>query len=128
YERVVELAADDLAAPPGDPSHELSPRSTIGARSPWLIDSFAELGRFGEAARYEAEAIRLAESGHSVFAIGMAHASRLHLLKGDWAKARSVVEHGIAAYRTGTMVLQLAPMVASSAWVLAQLGETSEAL
>jgi class 3 adenylate cyclase/tetratricopeptide (TPR) repeat protein len=128
YERVVELATDDLAAPPADRFYEMSPRSTVGPRSSWLIDSFAELGRFAEAARYEAEAIRLAESAHSVFAVGMAHASRLHLLKGDWAKARSVVEHGIAAYRTGNMILQLPPMVAASAWVLAQLGETREAL
>ena len=55
-------------------------------------------------------------------------AGTLHLLKGDWAKARSLIEHGIAVLRTGNVVLLLPAAVASSAWVLAQLGEASEAL
>ena len=48
--------------------------------------------------------------------------------KGDWAKARPLIEHGIAEYRTGNIVLALPHAVASSAWVLAQVGEVSEAL
>ena len=55
-------------------------------------------------------------------------AGRLHLLKGDWAKARSLIEHGIAVLRTGNIVLDLPDAVAQSAWVLAQVGEASEAL
>ena len=92
--------------------------------------SLAELGRFAEAAEHEAEAIRLAEPTQHAFTVGMAHcaAGMLHLLKGDWAKARSLIEHGIAVLRTGNVVLLLPCAVASSAWVLAQLGEASEAL
>ena len=52
----------------------------------------------------------------------------LHLVKGDWAKARSLIEHGVAVVRTGNVVLVLPSVVASSAWVLARLGEASEAL
>ena len=37
-------------------------------------------------------------------------------------------EHGIAVVRTGNVVVMLPLAVASSAWVLAQLGETNEAL
>ena len=46
--------------------------------------SLAELGRFAEAAEYEAEAIRLAEPTQHAFTIGMAHfaASALHLAQG----------------------------------------------
>ena len=55
-------------------------------------------------------------------------AGTLRLLKGDWAKARSLIEHGIAVVRTGNVVLLLPAAVASSAWALAQLGEASEAL
>jgi tetratricopeptide (TPR) repeat protein len=52
----------------------------------------------------------------------------LHLLKGDSAKTRSLIEHWIAVARTRNVALHLPYSVASSAWVLAQLGETSEAL
>ena len=63
YERVVELATNNLAALPVDWVYE-----SFGAPIPisiydryWLIQSLAWLGRFAEAARYEAEALRLAE-------------------------------------------------------------------
>jgi tetratricopeptide (TPR) repeat protein len=132
YERVVELATDNLAALPADSDYDY-----FGATLPIsiydrlrLIQSLAELGRFAEAAPYEAEALRLAEPTHHAITVGMAHtyAGRLHLLEGDWAKARSLIEHGIAAYRTGNIVLVLPEAVATSAWVLAQVGEASEAL
>jgi tetratricopeptide (TPR) repeat protein len=132
YERVVELATDNLAALPADCVYE-----SFGAPIPisiydryWLISSLAELGRFAEAAHYAAEALGLAEATHHAFAVGEAHraAGTLHLLKGDWAKARSLIEHGIAVARTGNMFLNLPRAVAFSAWVLAQVGEASEAL
>ena len=131
YERVVELVTDNLAALPADWVYE-----TFGATQPasvfdrvWLARSLAELGRFAEAAEYEAEAIRLAEPTQHAHTIGLAHsaASTLHLLKGDWTKARSPIERWVAVLRTGNLV-NLPPAVASSAWVLGQLGEASEAL
>jgi hypothetical protein len=63
----------------------------------------------GEAAAYEAEAIRLAEATQHAFTVGLAYsaAARLHPLKGDWAKARSLIEHLIAVLRTGNVVLHL---------------------
>ena len=69
--------------------------------------SLAQLGRFAEAAQYEAEAIRLAEPTQHAYTVGWPTAPRasLHLLKGDWAKARSLIEHGIAVLRTGNVVL-----------------------
>ena len=133
YERVVELATDNLAALPAEWVYKYF----VGVPAPasvydlwWLVMSLAQLGRFVEAAKYEAEAIRLAEPTHQAFTVRVAHgaASTLHILKGDWAKARSLIEHEIAAVRTGNVVLLLPTAVASSAWVLAQLGETSEAL
>jgi class 3 adenylate cyclase/tetratricopeptide (TPR) repeat protein len=132
YERVVELATDNLAALPADWLYEYfgvpAPASVFDRV--WLVLSLAQLGRFTEAAAYEAEAIRLAEPTRHPFTVGLAHwaAGTLHLLKGDWAKARSLIEHGIAAVRTGNVVILLPWGVASSAWALAQLGEASEAL
>ncbi|MBI3456050.1 MAG: AAA family ATPase [Candidatus Rokubacteria bacterium] len=132
YERVVELATDNLSVLPADWVYEY-----FGASAPpsvydrvWLVMSLAELGRFAEAAEYEAEAIRLAEPTQHAFTVGMVHyaASTLHLLKGDWPKARSRFEHGIAVVRTGNVAILLPAAVAASAWVLAQLGEASEAL
>ncbi|MBI2155243.1 MAG: AAA family ATPase, partial [Candidatus Rokubacteria bacterium] len=132
YERVVELAAENLAALPAESANDyfgLALPASVYDRS-MLVISLAQLGRFGEAAEYEAEAIRLAEPTHHAYTIGEAHfaASKRHLLKGDWAKARSLVERWIAVIRTGNVVLLLPLAVTSSAWVLAQEGEVSEAL
>ncbi len=133
YERTAELAADNLAALPADWVHEYfvgvsTPTSVWDRR--WLVMSLAQLGRFAEATEHEAEAIRLAEAMHRAFPVGVAHraAGTLHLLKGEWAKARVPIEHGIAVVRSGNAAFLLPGAVAASAWVLAQLGETSEAL
>jgi tetratricopeptide (TPR) repeat protein len=132
YERVVELATDNLAALPADSVYdhfELTAPASVYNRY-WLVLSLAQLGRFAEAAEHEAEAIRLAEPTQHAFTVGHAHlaAGTLCLLKGDWPKARALIEHGIAMLRTGNVAVLLPRAVASSAWVLAQLGETSEAL
>jgi tetratricopeptide (TPR) repeat protein len=132
YERVVELATDNLAALPAAWVYE-----SFGSAMPisifdryWLVRGLAELGRFAEAAQHEAEALRLAEPTHYAYTVGMAHlaAGLVHLLKGDWAQARSLIEHAIAVYRTGNIVLSLPHAVAFSTWVLAQVGEASEAV
>jgi tetratricopeptide (TPR) repeat protein len=96
----------------------------------WLIWSLAEIGRFAEAAEPAAEAIRLAALTQHPFTVGVAHitAGRVHLLRGDWAQARPLIEHGTAVLRAGSVGLLLPQSVAHSAWVLAQLGEASEAL
>jgi tetratricopeptide (TPR) repeat protein len=130
YERVIELATDNLAVLPADRVYEyfgnVAPVSVHDRV--WLVMSLPQLGRFAEAAEYEAEAIRLAEPTHHVFTVAFADwaACTLHLLKGDWAKARSMIDHGIAVIQSGNVVL-LQPAVTSSAWVLAQLGEAGEA-
>jgi class 3 adenylate cyclase/tetratricopeptide (TPR) repeat protein len=131
YNRVIELATGNLAALPAEWLYEnfgLAGPPSIWDRT-WLAISLAELGRFAEAAKYGTEAIRLAEPTQHAFTIGLAHfaATVLHLLKGDWAQARSRTERWIAVSRTGNF-LQLPWGIASSAWALAQLGEVSEAL
>jgi tetratricopeptide (TPR) repeat protein len=133
FERAVELATDSLAALPADWVHEpfgYSPIPIAVYCRLWVVHSLAELGRFAEAAPYEAELLRLAGPTQHAFTVGVAHeaASWLHLRKGDWATARSVIEHGIAALRKGSIHAGLRTMVAASAWVLAQVGEASEAL
>jgi class 3 adenylate cyclase/tetratricopeptide (TPR) repeat protein len=132
YERVVESATDNLAALPVDWVHEyfgmIAPPSVLDRA--WLVISLAQLGRFAEAAEHAAEAIRLAEPTQHAITVSMAYfsAGTLHLLEGDWVKARSLIEHWIEVVRTGNVVLHLPSAVAASAWVLAQLGEASGAL
>jgi tetratricopeptide (TPR) repeat protein len=132
YERVVELATDALAVLPADWVYEhfgmVAPAS-VYARS-WLVISLAEIGRFEEAAEYSAEAIRLAEATQHAYTISLAYraAGTFHLLAGDWARARSRLEHGIAVLRRGNVSLSLPPTVAGTSWALAQLGDASEAL
>ena len=132
YEHVVEIATENLAALPAEWVHEYFgmavPASVFGRA--WLIMSLAELGRFAEAAKYEAEAIQLAEPTQHAHTIGWAHfaASMLHLFKGDWAKARLLVEHWINDASDWNVAVLLPWAVAASAWALAQIGEASEAL
>ena len=132
YERVVGLATENLATLPADSKHEYFgnavPASVYDRY--WLVRGLTELGRFAEAAEFAAEALRLAEATHHAFPVGIAHSAAgwLHLLKGDWATARSLIEHGVTALRAANIVLGLPSAVASSAWVLAQVGETTEAL
>jgi len=131
YERVVELATDNLAALPADRVHEsfgnFMPASVFDRF--WLVLSLAELGRFAPAAEDAAEAIRLAEPTQhaSTFSLAYLAAGQLPLLEGDWAKARARLEHAIAVARAGNVMLVLPLVVADSAWVLAQLGEAGEA-
>jgi class 3 adenylate cyclase/tetratricopeptide (TPR) repeat protein len=132
FERVIELATANLAALPADGVNDdfgLAIPPSVFDRSVLAL-SFAQLGRFDEAAAYEAEAIRLAEPTHHAYTIAEAHfaASQFHLLRGDWAKARALAERWIAVIRTGNVVVLLPLAVTISAWVLAQLGEASEAL
>jgi class 3 adenylate cyclase/tetratricopeptide (TPR) repeat protein len=133
HERVVALATDNLAALPADWVYE----HLLGAALPpsvqdraWLAMSLAQMGRFAEAAEHDAEATRLATPSEHAFTVCMANwaAGWRHLLKGDWAKARSLIEHWIAVARTGNVVVHLPWAVAFSAWVLAELGEASVAL
>jgi DNA-binding SARP family transcriptional activator len=132
YERVVELATDNLAALPADWVHESfglpGPASVLDRI--WLVMSLAQLGRFAEAAEHEGEALRLAEPTRHGYTVGWAHlgAGMLHTLKGDWLTARSLIEHGIALLRAGNVAILLPFAAALSARVLAQLGERRDAL
>ena len=60
---MVKLATNNLAALPADSAYESyggSTATSVGDRNS-LVRSLAQLGRFAEAAKYAAEAIRLAE-------------------------------------------------------------------
>ena len=132
YEQVVELATKNIAALPAEWVSEnfgMAVPASVFDRA-FLIMSLSELGRFAEAARYEAEAIRIADATERPFNIGWAHfaGAMPHLLRGDWAKAATMVEHWIAMLRTGNVAIHLPWAIAASAWTLAQLGETDQAL
>ena len=135
FEQSVELATDTLAVLPADWIHEsfperYSPMALSAYIRLWVIHSLAELGRFAEAALYVAELLPLAGPTQHAYTVGEAYnaASMVHLRKGDWTRARTLIEHSIAALRTGNIAVVLPNMVAASAWVLAQVGEASEAL
>ena len=132
YERAVELATGNLQALPDDWVYERFGRSAPASVYDrcWLGLSLGELGRFAEAAACQGDAIRLAELTQHAYTVGSAYraAGMLELIKGNWARARSLLEHAITAFRTGNIVLLLPSTVSASAWVLAQLGEATEAL
>lgn len=129
---MVELATGNLAALPAERTYEyfgnVAPASVFDRN--FLVMSLVQLGRFAEAAEYQAETIQFAEPTHSPFIVGLSDyaACTLHLQKSDWAKARSLIERWIAGLRAGNVVILLPFAVAASAWVLAQRGEAGEAL
>ena len=132
YLRTVGLATENLAALPADWAHRY-----LGRPAPpsvydryYLAMSLAQLGRFGEAAARGAEAIELAERMQHPFTLTLAHqiAGMVHLLRGDWAKARAPIERWVAVARAGNIAITLPSALAASAWVLAELGEAGEAL
>jgi tetratricopeptide (TPR) repeat protein len=130
YEQAVGLATANLAAIPDGPVYYAA-----GLPGPiyvhcWLIRSLTELGRFAEAAPHSREMLRLAEPTHSAYAMGMAHlaAGWRILAQGDWTQARPLIERGTTEYRKGNIFLALPHAVASSARILAQAGETSQAM
>ncbi len=132
YETVVKVTTANLAALPADWTYEyfgnVAPASVFDRA--WLAMALAQLGRFSEAAEFEAEAIRLAEPMQHAFTSGRAYLAvgTLYPLKGNWAKACPLIEHWIDVARKGNVALHLPWAVAASAWVLSELGQTSEAL
>jgi len=130
-ERVIELAVGNLGRLPAQWVYEnfgnAAPASVYDRM--WLVTSLAQLGRFVEATPYETEAIRLAAPTQHAFTVGLAHYVGITLLlKGEWAKARSLLETGIAAVRSGSVISLLSRLISSSAWILARLGETKDAV
>jgi tetratricopeptide (TPR) repeat protein len=132
YEAGVRIATDNLAVLPADWTYEyfgnVAPASVFDRA--WLAMALAQLGRFCEAARQQAEAIRLAEPMQHAFTLGRAYLATgtLYALQGAWTTAQPLIERWIEVARTGNVALHLPWAVASSAWVLAELGKTSEAL
>src|SRR5262249_44951735 len=131
HERVVQLATDDLEVLPADWVYEFfgNQPASVFARG-YLMLSLAELGRFSDAAEPEAEAIRIAARTQNAYTVGWTnnYAGTVHLLRGDWAQARSLLEHAAAWIRAGNAVVLLPRSVVSSAWALAQLGEAGAGL
>jgi class 3 adenylate cyclase/tetratricopeptide (TPR) repeat protein len=131
YEKVVELATENLALLPRDWDAEffgnVAPVSVYDRN--WLVQSLVQLGRFAEAAAHAADGIRVAEATHHPNSIAIAHyaAGLLDLLRGDWTSARASIERPIALYRAGNAVMVARTAVCSSAWVLAQLGDGGQA-
>jgi tetratricopeptide (TPR) repeat protein len=131
YEHVVEVSPKNLAALPPDWIHQYFgmavPASVFGRA--YLILSLAELGRFADAVRYEAEVIQVAQPTQHAHTIGYAQfaASVLHITRGEWAKARLLIEQWINTCQVLQTPSLLPWAVASSAWALAQVGEAAEA-
>ena len=132
YERAVELATATLEALPSGSICErfgVAVPPSVFNRG-FLTMSLAQLGNFHKAVECAAEAIRIAESTQHVHTLGFAYRAAvvLHLLQGNWAKARSRIESWIATMSGQGHFIQLSTAFASWAWVLARLGQVNEAL
>ena len=131
HQRVVALASANLARLPPTWTYEcLGGVSPIGIYDRYfLVQSLAELGRFDEARREAATAIRLAGGTDHATGIGSAYyaATTLHVLAGEWEAAGETVEQAVAAFSAGDVALHVPWALACSAWVLARLGRSRTA-
>jgi class 3 adenylate cyclase/tetratricopeptide (TPR) repeat protein len=132
YARVVNLATENLRALSADRTFQyLDALPSVDDRY-WLVMSLAELGRFTEAAECGADGIRLAGPTQHQHAYALVQAqraaARLYLVKGVWAKARTLLEQVVTMARTANLGFFLPDAIAASAWALAQLGEADEAV
>jgi len=128
----VDVTKAGLNLVPAESNHEhfAGPLPASIALRAWLVISLAELGQFDEAAAPAAAAIQIAEAMHHPLGILWAHraAGNFQIVRGDWATARLRFERAIEVAREGQMGLDLPSVLASSAWTLACLGESTEAL
>jgi tetratricopeptide (TPR) repeat protein len=131
YQAVIALSTENLAAQSAGRVSE-----DFGRNAPpsvddrfWLVLSLAELGRFAEAGQYAAEGLRLTDSTQNAYTAVQVHraAAWLHLLEGAWAKARPPIEHAVAVMRAANLGFFLPDAFAVSAWVVARLGDATEA-
>lgn len=102
YGRTVELATENLAALP---EAEWGPDYFRDAAPPPIHDRFWLL-----------------------LSLGYSALGSYNCTKGSWGTARSLLERAVAAARTGNVAIVLSLAVTTSTWVLAELGEESEAL
>ena len=132
YDRVIELATENLAALPADWIHEsfgnVAPASVYDRC--WLVHTLARLGRFTEATAFEADA-------HPPYPYNAACEHRRYgaLRRGRALPPQGRLGEGALTDRAWALgfpdrhvLMFLRTAVASSASVLAQLGEASEAL
>src|SRR5262249_22375844 len=132
YERAAELAYQNLPAWPSEwLSENLGYATRTSVTDRWtLVKSLATVGKYTEAMSHAAEGIQFAEKTQHAYSIGMAYAAGgyLNLLKGEWSKARTLLDHGIEVTTAANALILLTYTVGECAWALAQLNETTEAL
>src|SRR5262245_23210180 len=128
YDCVVELATGNLAAAEADLGF-YAPYRRVGSLL-WLLMSLAHLGRFAQGEAHAAEAMQMVQLAPQPLNVVVAFgaAGTLRLFKGDWAAARSPLEHCVAVARAESIVQHLPWVVSASALMLAQLDDKDEAL
>jgi tetratricopeptide (TPR) repeat protein len=138
YQRVVDLAGPNVAAPPSDDERSRYSNPTIAYRYDrvaavydrgFVVRSLAEMGRFQEALQVLAAARQIAERlGDPFQSAWTCYAGAcLHNWMGRWGEARSECEHAIDVLREAGLVTTLANILALSSYVRARLSETAEA-
>ena len=110
YERVVELATENLAALPADWVYEnfgnITPASVYDRC--WLVTEprrARQVRRSGRRTRPKRSGLPSRRSMRTPSGLAHRAAGMLYLLKGDWAKARALIEHGIAVVPDRAVVL-----------------------
>ena len=132
FARVIELTTANLAALPPEAVYEPFGASipiSVYARH-YLVLSLPHLGRFAEAMEPAEIAIEIAEATHHSGAIGLSYwaGAVLQLHRGDWNKARVLLERSVSVLRARNDTTFLSSALGALASALTHLGETTEAV
>jgi len=132
HERAVAMIQGNLASLPPEAVDERfgesAPVSVYDRVN--LVNSLSELGRFAEAVELAAEALQIAARTGHAFTIGFAHlgSTWLYTGQGDWLRGLAHAEQGLMVLRASHVLLSQQALIVLSAWMLAQLGRTTEAM
>jgi tetratricopeptide (TPR) repeat protein len=114
----------------GDPLRERFDTAYLAAVTApgWLAYTLSTLGEFREATLYRTEAIRVAETaGHPLSQTGAYNnAGLIHLEKGDFDIARTVLEGGVALAQAADLRFRARLMSGHLGYVYAQTGRIAE--
>jgi class 3 adenylate cyclase/tetratricopeptide (TPR) repeat protein len=132
YRRAQEVLGRSVATLADERCQERLGHVTLLSVHPhaWLLICLAQVGAFADGRTLGAEAVRVAEAGHSSYSLVMAYqgAGLLSLCQGDFPHAIAVLERGLVLCRSGNLENWFYGLAAALGYAYALSGRLSEAL
>jgi tetratricopeptide (TPR) repeat protein len=132
YRRAQDVLGHSLAAVADERGQERLGHVTLLSVHPhaWLLMCLAQVGAFADGRPIGAEAVRIAEAGHSPYSLAMAYqgAGLLSLRQGDFHHAIALFQRGLVLCRSRNLENWFNGLAAALGYAYALSGRLSEAL